>query len=691
MKQSRLSSHGCRRLLALILAGTLPGFTSAQAGETLPDNSAFDSGAPGWAWENWSAAGSAASYDSTQNSAIAGGAAKSGSLRLKNTFTDAAGYQQAVFTQPLPAPVSFSGQIGFVSFDVRVDPASVARAGGDFGWLEVILRQGNNWDWVTLPGVRLNGNDWQRVTFPVPKGGVDSIRALSVKLGESDLLGPVTLNIDNLAYGTTPDDVLISGFDNGVVGEGFTGWSWESWSTAGASAYETPDTHGRSTSGTIKLEHNFENKPADYQQTVFTYVLPGGQVDAAKEYSWVNVDVKVDAASVPRASGDYGYFELILRNGAGWDWISTEINGASGVHLADNEWHHLSFKINKTASAVHRLTFKVGENALLGPVILHVDNLTFTRNTTPPPPPVLSLAPAQAGLKLVTTSSDQYGRHNLYTTDDDGDPGRYAFSGSTKPVSYSFVLGSFPDAASYPGFQAHIFLVPGTPGTETSPDWNEPTIIFMDIKAAAGNSGTATFRLKTDQAGGNSELYANGLTTVQSATVVGKWTLTANGNIMTMTAPDGTVSAPIDIGAEAAGLFAGTDGPRLRAYFGVQPNAEANKGQSARVSKIEITRGDSAVLSDSFSGDELDTTRWTPNAAAGGVRFVAPADAGYVVSWTLPDSGFVLQGTGGLSPTDWKVIDVTPITLGQNRQAVVPKGVLPAGSQAFLRLFQVQP
>lgn len=673
---------------AVLLTAYCLGFPPAHAGEALFTNAAFDANAPGWSWENWSAAGSSAAFDSGQNSPVAGGAAKSGSLKLVSAFTSVPGYQQAVYTVPLPAPANFGGQIGFVSFDVKVASTSAARATGDFGFLEVILRQGNNWDWVTLPGVRLNGTEWQRVTFQVPKDGVDSIRAVTIKLGESDLLGGVTLNIDNVAYATSPDDIAVTGFDNGTAGDAVPGWAWENWSAAGLASWDAVDTHGRSTSGSIKLEHNFENKPGDYQQTVFTYVLPGGQVNAAKEYAYVNVDVQVDPASVARAGGDYGYFELILRNGAGWDWISTDLNGASGIHLNDHEWHHLSFKINPTADAVHRLTFKVGENALLGPVVLRLDNLTFTRNTAPPAPPALSLSPAPAGLSLVTTSSDQYGRHNLYTADDDSDPGRLAFVGSAEPVSYAFTLGSFPDAATYPGFQAHIFLVPGTPGTETSPDWNEPTLFFMDIRATAGNKGQATLRLKTDQAAGNSELFAAGAPTVNSATILGQWTLTASDTTLTMTAPDGTVSDPIPLSAEAKTLFTG-DGPRLRAYFGVQPNATGNKGQSVRVRKIEIKRGATVLLSDTFSGTELDLSKWTPNATTGGVLLVPQADAGYVVNWTLPDSGFVLQSAATLTAPAWKTVDVTAVVVGQGKQAVLPKSALPAGDQGFFRLAPV--
>lgn len=691
MNRNRFPGRSQAARRSLLLAALVTGFASAQAGETLFNNSAFDTGAPGWNWENWSAADSTATFDATQNSPVSGGAPTSGSLKLVNGFTSVAGYQQAVFTLQLPSAQNFVGQVGALSFDVKVDDTSTARATGDFGWLEVILRQGNNWDWVGLPGVRLEAAGWQRVTFQVPKAGVDSIRAITLKLGENDFLGPVTLNIDSVAFLTNPDDVAVTGVDNGVAGVAPDGWSWESWSVTGVASYDPNDTHGRSTSGTVKLEHNFENKPDDYQQTVFTYVLPGGQVNAAQEYSSVNLDVKVDAASTPRAGGDYGWFQLFLRNGSNWDWLGTEINGAAGIRISDNDWQHLSFKVAKTADAVHRLTFKIGENALLGPVILNIDNITFTRSTTPPPPPTLTLTPAKGGLSLVTTSTDQYGRHNVFTADDPGDPSKFAFVGSAEPGSYSFTLASFPDATLYPGFQAHIFLVPGAPGNETTPDWNEPTIIFMDIKGGANGSGNATFRIKTQQPNGNSELYVAGLTTVNSTSVAGTWTLTANGQIFTMTAPDGTVSAPIDIGADAVALFAAGDVPLLRAYFGVQPNADGNKGQSVRVGKLEIKKGASVLLTDDFSGPEFDTTKWTANASAGGVLFISPADAGYLVAWTLPDTGFILQISTSLTTPNWANLDVTAATIGQSKQAVLAKSALPAGDQAYIRMIKPAP
>ncbi len=684
--------HPRRALRGALLATLASGFIAAQAADVPGPNAAFDADASGWYWENWSAPGSAASWDAAQNSATAGGAAGSGSLKLANNFVAGPDYQQAVYTLPLAAPTDFNNTIGAISFDVKVDDASAPRPSGNFGFLEVILRQGSGWAWVGLPGVALNGTGWQRVTFQVPKEGVDAIRAITVKHGDSDFGGPITLNIDNISYLTAPDHSLISGFDNGVEGNPVPNWVWENWSVSASATYDSPDTLGRSTSGTLKLTHDFAEVPGGYQQSVLTYQLPGGEVKAAQDYSYINLDVRVDPASTPRAGGDYGYFEVFLRNGGGWTWVGTKNGAASGTRLIGNEWQRLSLKVDGTSGAdnVHRITTKLGDNGLLGPVILNIDNITWTRNLAPPPPPTLSLAPAVSGLSLVATDTDAYGRHNFYTVDNPEDSTFFNFVGATEPVSYSITLDSFPSAATYAGFQAHVFLVPGFPGSERSPDWNQPTLIYFDIKATAAGGGTAVFRIKTDQPGNNTELYGAGdpHVTVASATILGKWTLTAvGGSVFTMAAPDGTVSDPIDIGAEALALFEGN----MRVYFGVQPNGDANKGQSARVGAVEIKKGSTILVDDSFNGSEFDLSKWVVNAAAGGVSFVSPADAGYVLKWTLPDTGFTLKMATSLSPEDWTDLALPGVQVGVNREVQVPKSSLPVGSQAYFMLFKPAP
>jgi hypothetical protein len=306
----------------------------------------------------------------------------------------------------------------------------------------------------------------------------------------------------------------------------------------------------------------------------------------------------------------------------------------------------------------------------------------------------LTLEKAVGGLNLVHTSANQYGRHNIYAADS-SPLGFYGMTESLASISYSFTLSSFPSGAAYPGFQAHLFLVPGGPGNGSDPDWTVPNIIFLDVKAGADGSGNATFRWKTNQANGNTQLYAAGLPVVNSATVLGTWTLTASYETnFTVQAPDGaTVSTVLD--PEAAALFAGP----IRLYLGVQGNSLDNAAQRAGVSSVKVTQESvfqdiTVVLEDDFSGETLDTAKWVENSAApGGVQLLPASEAGWLVSWTLPDDGFVLQIAEELSETiSWTDSAVTPIILGPSkRQAHIPQSQLPPTDQGYFRLFQPPP
>jgi hypothetical protein len=156
-----------------------------------------------------------------------------------------------------------------------------------------------------------------------------------------------------------------------------------------------------------------------------------------------------------------------------------------------------------------------------------------------------------------------------------------------------------------------------------------------------------------------------------------------------MTAPDGTVSAPIDISALAPGFADGN----LRVYFGAQPNSDQNKGQSIHVAKAEIKKGTDVLLHDDFNGDALDP-QWTANASPGGVQFVAASDASWVLTWTLPDTNYKVQMATTLSNADWTDIDVsaTTATVGSTlKQAVIATSALPATGNVFFRLVQPVP
>jgi hypothetical protein len=463
-------------------------------------------------------------------------------------------------------------------------------------------------------------------------------------------------------------EVPIANFDSDDV----TAWSWESWSAPGELSHDASVNSGAGTpAGSLKLVNNFENQPGAYQQCVFTLNL-GQNVDASALYTHVNLDVKVEAGSTPRAAGDFGTLEVIFRNGGDWTW-----NSLIGVPLTNTGWVRISAPVRAPAGEVHHLTIKLGQNALLGPVTYHIDNLTWTESSTPPPPPTMSIKPARAGLNLVAGTPGQYDRQSIRALDTS-----YSWVGASAPVSFAVTIADYP-AASFSGFQTHVYLVPGTPGNEASPDWNQPTVAMLVILNNASGGATATFRWKENAPNSNGTYFEGEKPSVTSKTVVGTWNLSFTPNsVATLTAPDGT-STNFTVAASLASQLSG----ELRPYFGIQPNQTASIGQGVVVSKVKITSGSTVLLEDNFTGLELDPGKWEVIAtSATSVKILTPESTGYWVGWTLPDTGFVLQSSGAVSSPTWAdVVMENPV--GTSFKLLhVPKANLPTAGSGFFRL-----
>jgi hypothetical protein len=230
-------------------------------------------------------------------------------------------------------------------------------------------------------------------------------------------------------------------------------------------------------------------------------------------------------------------------------------------------------------------------------------------------------------------------------------------------------ISEYP-ASTYSGFQTHLFLVPGSsiPNYETSVDWNEPHVIFLQIANNADGTAYAAFRYKTNQPNGNSMLFGSGtIATVGSATPTGTWNLTFNpdGQI-TLTSPSGGTTN-FALPTEAVSLFSGS----LYAYFGVQPNNLSYIGQSATIQQIQIT-GVANPVSDSFTGSVLDANTWEKVAEdANGVIQVGQ-DATFWVNWTLPDKNFTLQYQDDLlNPLSWGPVTGAPMQIGDKRRLLI--------------------
>jgi hypothetical protein len=425
------------------------------------------------------------------------------------------------------------------------------------------------------------------------------------------------------------------------------------------------------------------------------------------KYSHVTFDIFVDPSSAMTPAGDFGSLAIGLAT-ASWGqiWLN-EWNLPVPLWPipanATNEWVHCSIPIDPSVSGINNVAgviFKMWSNgAHTNRLTFWLDNITLVARQEETPPPTMAIAKAQAGLQLFASQPGAQWQRQCIRTAGNG----YAWlSYPYDPMTYSVTIKEFPPPA-YAGFQVHIFLVPQATmpygPDDGAIDWNAPNVIFVQITQNADGSGSARFMYKTNQPGGNSMLWntdpaagpVGTLAFLWSPTVRGTWSVTFNASEETigMTAPDGSSTnwtmPPALAAPPGENLF---EGP-LYAYFGVQPNAMGNIGQSAVFSGVKIESGDPAFtpLEDDFSGQTLDTAKWAVVASDRAGVFVAPPESVYWVSWTLPDVGFGLQGSPSVGPPSWS--DLTPAVLFRNntrRMALITVPLLPAADAGYFRL-----
>lgn len=483
-------------------------------------------------------------------------------------------------------------------------------------------------------------------------------------------------------------DVVLN-FDTDA--DGWTRWwggapqeySWDS----------SVDVAGSSSSGSLKATISYDI--AAYggdNQFATQYYLPA-QIDAS-QYTNMVFHLKFDPSSPMRGYGDYGYFEYgFIAGDYSQIWLGA-------VSLTDNAWHEVAGAIDPSApklTDIRGFVFKSwagdtaagAQNTLTGDSIFWVDNIVLhaNTNTLPPAPPTLSIHPASAGLQIFASNpGSQYQRQNLRSIATTG----LSWVGKSQPVTYSFTVGAYPDQ-NHTGFQTHIFLVPGEnlPTYETSPDYNEPNLVFLDLQNNADGSASASFRYKTNQPSGNSMVYGAGtLANISNPTAVGKWSLTFDGDTsVTMTAPNGS-STNFALPAEAAALF----NDPMYVHLGAQPNKADNIGQSVLLTDFRITEGANVLLADNFAMDAgIDTTNtWTVVAENPAGLVQVPAGSAFWVNWDAPATGFALQTSDALVGKPWVDVVSTfnlppPVQVYKQMGTIIPASV-PAANSGYFKL-----
>jgi hypothetical protein len=330
-----------------------------------------------------------------------------------------------------------------------------------------------------------------------------------------------------------------------------------------------------------------------------------------------------------------------------------------------------------------------------------IDNMRLTALSAPPPPPTLALENLpKTGLLLDSGLEDATFRHEIWTLDS------YPWeSNSTagSPVTYSMTISSVPNPATYPNWEANIFLAPTT--SFGNPENNGTDVGWLQILDNADGTATATMHWKTNSAfdydmlyntqfggagGTNNDLAAGLLGTVTAPSMVGTWSISFTSDTSFTVNGPGGVSKSLTIPESWVQVWdadANVGGPVAYAYFGDDSFTETNQGLMW-LSSVSISGGTSGdAITNTFTS-ALDTTMW---GAANNTTVVSSPS--YLVSWSLPASFYSLEATASLdNPVTWldltnnPAVPITMYTVYTNVHAIVATADLPGTNSNFFAL-----
>jgi len=493
-----------------------------------------------------------------------------------------------------------------------------------------------------------------------------------------------------LANTAMADDLVINSFDSGV-----SGIDWENFRSyaSGHSEMWDPyqDAEGNTNSGSLYLTVNWPlRSDANWNQNWNDVQLAfgTGQFDSSN-YTTFDMDVKIDVTnSFPALDGTYGALELIVNN----PW--TTVVGWASLR-ATNGWQHVRGYFSAIPVGTYREAvigfISNGGSTLTNTVSYWIDNIVFT---APPSVhtnrPALALAPAPPpGLTCLASQPGGTWQRQMIATVNDNYSWNTATAASNT-TTYAMTIASFPDA-NYSGFQSQFYLVPkagmiGSP-IDVNIDWNSGDVVDFYVSLNADKTASGHFGYKVNNPS-NGTLISN-VALTNSSGPLGKWSLSFNNNTnVTITSPNGS-STNFTIPSADAARFADP----LYAYFGTEPTANANIGQSSTLSQI-TTSGAAGAIDDDFVSKGtpgqpyvLDSSVWAFNAADANGVFITPPDAQYWVTWPLPDAGFTnlyatVSLTNKLENSQWSSLPVAGTgwlnVAGARRVAVVSKSTLKA-------------
>lgn len=573
-----------------------------------------------------------------------------------------------------------------VEFDMMVDAASGVDSSGNYGNLQVIARDASwSWDsmWYgTMGGPTGKFTNWVHVTR-VFTSAYNLKAYLQFQIASGDAGTPYTSNvvvyIDNVVIrdGTPPNKAMLYSFT--WPEECKPGNTWGSEGSGASSVFSLDTVIG--TNGCMKQVATYG--PTNVWQDVPSE-LQGPAFDPGK-FTYLDFDLYLDA---PTGLTSYGSYSVRY-----W-WTWTTIGGVNLSEANIGKWTHYSFPI--PAGTVNGIVLQPGGNNLSNQVFTYyLDNVTLWKPAAPPTITKVMKGTGIGGVQItMDNNTSQWQRDAIATP---SSTGPYSWAKQNQyPVSYSFTITNFPDAATHAGFEAHMYLVNGDT-TDTwnqtygGCDWNVPDILMFRVENTT-TGALARIDWKTNLPGANplpDALYHP--VAVEGPTAIGTWTLTfSNATDATVTGPGITATNFTLPGEAVVNNFSPlTD----FIQFGVFKNDGANDGHnnqaSGTFSAVEVLVNGWPMLQDNFPGPDLTVNNSWRKTSATAVQWVPP-DIAWWVTWSMPDDGF--QAWGG-NAVNVPFVDAGvgagmgySYTQGANRIGAVPAANVPAGNAAFFQL-----
>lgn len=433
------------------------------------------------------------------------------------------------------------------------------------------------------------------------------------------------------------------------------------------------DAAANSASGSLMVEVDFSGGPNTSLQ---------GNLNVASyaPYDKVRLSVYLDPATAPNASGNFGTLSVRLRGPADWAWPGTEIPLGA---ITNTGWTHFEKPLPaNTVASSQGVNIHWNSGGFTDARTIWLDDLVFLQRSAAAPAPTMSIAEAGPGLEINTTGPGDYSRKNVGTTTDMAP--NMSWLNSTGPVTYAMTVNESvePDSSN---FTANILLSAGDQAINSSPDWNQPSGIFLHATINAEGSIDVSLRYKTNAPASHGiRNTPEGLlfqaTNTPLRSLVGTWSLTLKDTNIAIAGPNGFAGNAV-LPPDALPYFAAPN--NFWALFGAQPNAR--NGRAMSLSRVQISGpGDfQGSLDENFlTAASLPATLAAYEEGTGGV-VLKPASTRWRVSWTLPDTGFELWSSPTLRSNDWSATGIAAVAQGLRRTAFVGPG---ATGAAFFQL-----